>query len=114
MFPDSMGYLPPFAQFAALFSLEIFVQVSENGIATTQPDLVVLVSHSNSGNQPLDSKGLLTLKLRVLEIDVMYDFCYWSKGGIIHCCALDQNFQSAVVALVREFRLEHIEAQLAV
>src|ERR1700752_1304579 len=96
------------APLSATFPLEILVQVIKDSVATTQPGLVVLMSHSDSGNQPLDPNGLLTLKLRVLEIDVMHYLCDWAKSRIIDSSALDQNFQSAAVALMREFRLEHI------
>ena len=42
----------------------------------------------------------------------MNNFCDRAKGRIIKSCPLNQDLQGTAVALMRELRLEHIEAQL--
>src|SRR5262249_60603364 len=51
-------------------------------------------------------------ELAVLEIDLVDDLANGAKRCVLEAASLDQDLEGALVALVREFRLEHVEAQL--
>src|SRR5215471_18734443 len=71
-----------FYDFSTAFSLEILVEVVKDGRAASQTTLVVLLSHTNAGDQPLYSKRLLSPKFRIFEVDIVDNLGDRAKAGI--------------------------------
>ena len=78
------------------------IRSESSSVATLMPSTSVLM--------PGD---LGAAELVVLQVDVVDDFRDGAKRGIFQCAALEQHFERALVALVRELGLEHVEAQFA-
>src|SRR5262245_47791973 len=75
-----VGKLP--YDFSTAFSLEILVEVVKDGRAASQTTLVVLLSHTNAGDQPLYSKRLLSPKFRIFEVDIVNNLSNRAKPWI--------------------------------
>src|ERR1043166_803350 len=96
---------------AAALSSKIFVEIVENCSCPLQSRFVVFVSHGDTRYELLDAGRLLTAKLRIFQINVMNNFRNSVGGWIINSGPFDQNLQSATVTLMRELRIEHVEAK---
>src|SRR6516164_3172166 len=97
---------------AALLSEE-FVEVIEYlGAALDSPRIVARGS-ANTVEQRPDAGDLGAPELLVLEVDVVDDLRDRAQRGVLERGALQEHFESALVAFVGELRLEHVEAQFA-
>src|SRR6478736_6710102 len=96
----------------ALF-LEVFIEVVEHLGAALDPFRIVLGRNADALDQRLDAGHLGTTELTVLEIDVMHDLADRPQCAVLRSGTIEQHLERALVALVGEFRLEHVEAQLA-
>src|SRR5439155_6491796 len=96
----------------ALF-LEIFVEVVEDLGAARNPLRIFLGRDTDAFDQRPDAGDFGAAELAVLEIDVMDDFRDGAQRRVFQRASLQQHFERAFVALVRELGLEHVEAQLA-
>src|SRR5215813_14753424 len=99
--------------FSTAFSLEILVQVVKDGRAASQTTLVVLLSHTNAGDQPLYSKRLLSPKFRIFEVDVMNNLSDRTKPGIRKPQSFKQNFEGATIPFVGKFGFIHVESDFS-
>src|SRR5215510_9259574 len=104
-----------FAAAIALSALafEIFVQVVEDLAAARNALRIVLGRDADAFDQRPDAGDFGAAELAVLEIDVMDDFRDGAQRRVLQRAPLQQHFERAFVALVRELGLEHVEAQLA-
>src|SRR5262249_31351742 len=113
--------LSPFVQpappvrhwWSSALSLEILVEIVEQGSAAFETRGVVLVRHGDPGHQAIDPGGLGAFELAVLEIDVVNDLRDRAEGRFLQVETFHQHLEGAVVAFMGVFRLEHVEAQLA-
>src|ERR1700751_1631478 len=96
----------------ALF-LEIFVEVVEDLGAARNALRIVLARDTDAFDQRSDAGDFGAAELAVLEIDVMDDLGDGAQRRVLQRAPLQQHFERAFVALVRELGLEHVEAQLA-
>src|SRR5688500_3490593 len=70
------------------------------------------IAHALPGpavEQSVDPNALDSLKLSILEVRIVDHFCHPVHGGVIDAESLDQRFESAVVAVMREFHSHHVE-----
>src|SRR5262245_8506387 len=95
------------------FLPEILVQVVEDLGAARNPLRVVLGRDADAFDQRPDAGDFGAAELVILEIDVMDDFRDSAQRRVLQRAPLQQYFERAFVALVRELGLEHVEAQLA-
>src|SRR5262245_25692009 len=70
------------------------------------------MAHGDTGNQPVDARGLGTIELRVLQIDVVHDLRNRHESAIVETQTRHEDLEGAEVAFMRELRLEHVEAKL--
>src|SRR5919198_773102 len=92
---------------------EVLVQVVEHGGPALEPGLVIAMPHGDTRDQSVDASRLGTIKLRVLQIDVVHDLRNRHEGAIVETQPRHENLEGAEVALVRELGLEHVESELA-
>src|SRR3954467_3559791 len=91
--------------------LEIFVEVVEHLGATRDATRVILGRHADPFDQRPDAGDLRPAEFVVLQVDVVDDLRDGAQRGILQCAALEQHLERALVALVGELGLEHVEAQ---
>src|SRR5262245_2664277 len=94
--------------------LEIFVEVVEHLGAARDAFRVVLGRDADALDQRPDARDLGTAELVVLEVDVVDDLADGAQRRVLERAALEQHLERALVALVRELGLVHVETQLAV
>src|SRR5262245_40905074 len=95
------------------FLPEILVEAVEDLGAARNPLRVVLGPDADAFNQRSDAGDFGAAEFVILEIDVMDDFRDGAQRRVLQRAPLQQHFERAFVALVRELGLEHVEAQLA-
>src|SRR5437867_4187761 len=93
-------------------SAEVLVQVVEHGGPTLQPGLIIPMAHGDARDQPVDAKRLGAVELRVLEVNVMHDLRNRHEGAVVEAEARHEDLKGAEVAVVRELRIKHVEAEL--
>ena len=67
----------------------------------------------NAGKHALDSLRIPTIELVIAQIDLVHHLGDLQQRRIVERKAVKQRFEGAAIAFVRELRLEHVEAQLA-
>src|SRR6266446_5370721 len=94
------------------FSSKILIEIVENCAGPLEPHVVIFIGHGDPSDQPLDANSILTLEFCILEVDVMNDLCDGSERRVVESHPFDQNFQSAPITLMREFRFKHVKPHL--
>src|SRR6266545_847832 len=89
------------------------IQVVEQGSAASKARLVIRVRSGDAGDELADPGRLLAAVFRVLHVDVVDDLGDLAQRWIRQPEPLDEHFERAELAFVRELRLEHVEAELA-
>src|SRR4030088_1020379 len=97
---------------AALLA-EVFVEIVEDRAAASEPLLVSPMRHRDAGDQSLDAAGFVSSELAVLQVYVVDDFGDRLERWVGQAGVAEQHLEAAAVALMGEFGLEHVEAQLA-
>src|SRR5439155_13129485 len=92
---------------------EHLVEIVEHLRASRDPLQVIRRGQRDAIDQRANADSFVAAEFAVPEIDVMNDFCDRTKRRIVQCNTIEQHFEGAFVADMRELRLEHIEAQLA-
>src|SRR5262245_3649916 len=92
---------------------EHFVEIVEHFGAACDALQVIRRRKRNAVDQCPDANGFIAAEFVVLEVDVVNDLRNGAERRILARDAIEQHLEGALVALVREFRLEHVEAQLA-
>src|SRR4051812_45652789 len=103
-----------FALSLSAFLLEIVVEAVEDPGASRNPFRVILGRDADAFDQRSDPCDLGAAELVVLEIDIVDDLRDGAKRRVFQCAAIEQDFERALVALVRKLGLEHVEAKLAI
>ena len=93
--------------------LEIVVETVEHLGATRDAIDVILGRHADPLDQRPDASDLCSAEFVILQVDVVDDVRDGAQRGVFRHAALQQHFECALVALVGELGLEHVEAQLA-
>src|SRR5215472_11029291 len=88
------------------------VKIVEDRRAARDPIVVVVRLGADAMNESLDAAGFLASELLVLEIDVVDDLRDGLQRLILEPGTREQDLEAAAVALMRELRIEHVEAQL--
>src|SRR5262249_48911725 len=96
-----------------LLAAEVCIEAVEDRASLCQPLFVVAMDHRDARDQRFDACDLGALEFVVLQIDVVDDLCDRPEGGILEAEAPEQHLERAPTPIVRELRLEHVEAQLA-
>src|SRR3954471_22607896 len=91
--------------------LEIFVKVVEHLGATRDAIRVILGRYADPFDQCPDASDLRPAEFVILQVDVVDDFRDGAQRGVFWRAALHQHLERALVALVGELGLEHVEAQ---
>src|SRR3954447_3889062 len=91
--------------------LEIFVEVVEHLGATRDAIRVILGRHADPFDQRPDAGDLRPAEFVVLQVDVVDDFRDGAQRRVFWHAALQQHLERALVALMRELGLEHVETQ---
>src|SRR5215813_821686 len=98
---------------SSAFLAEILVEVVEHFGPARDPLRVILGRRADTLHKRSDACDFGSPELAVLEIDIVDDLADSAKRCILEAASLEQDLERALVALVREFRLEHVESQLA-
>src|SRR6185369_1722737 len=106
--PPPCSCAPPRA-FAAKI---VGVEGIEDGPAVPEPRLVLAVRPGDPGDQMLDARGLLTVELLVLQVDVVHDLGERPERLVLQGEGTEHHLEGAEVAVVRELGVEHVEAKL--
>src|ERR1700730_12560400 len=106
------GSSNPCRRSAALLA-EVFVEIVEDRSAASEPFLVAPVRHRDASDQSLDAGGFVPSELAVLQVYVVDDFGDRLERWLGQAGVAEQHLEAAAVALMGEFGLEHVEAQLA-
>src|SRR6516165_4205273 len=97
---------------SALLS-KVLVEVVEDFGPTRDPLRIILGRYTDTLHQRSNPCDFGSPELAVLEIDIVDDLADGAKRCVFEAASVEQDLEGAFVALVREFRLEHVEAQLA-
>src|SRR5690348_13675074 len=89
------------------------MQVIEQRRTTSQPYLVIFMGGADACDQSFDSTSLRAAELVVFQINVVDDLGNWSQRAAGESKMAHQYFKCAAVPLVRKFRFEHVETDLA-
>src|SRR5258707_7207669 len=100
------GYEPS----SASFLLVVHVEVVEHLRRTLDACHVVVMRHGYTGHEHRDSSRFGPVKLRVFEVDVVHDFGDGPQRPVVEPQTIDQDLEGAAIAVVREVRVEHVEA----
>src|SRR5262245_65221235 len=95
------------------FAAEVLVEAIENRAAVCQPFFIVPVGHREARDQRLDARDLRPAELTVLQVDVVNDLRDGTERRIVEPEACQEDLEGALVPIVRELGLEHVEAELA-
>src|SRR5262249_29434504 len=109
------GRIPKSAHYerACLSALlaKVLVEVVEDFGATRNPLRIILGRRADTLYKGSDTCNFGSAELAVLEIDIVDDLADGAKRRVLYAASLEQDLEGAFVALVREFRLEHVETQ---
>src|SRR5262245_14921152 len=81
-------------------SLEVLVEVIEDGHTALEPCGILLVRHGDAGDETIDTRYLGPLELSVLEVDVVHDLRDRSKRGVSQSKSRRQDFKRAKIPFV--------------
>src|SRR5262249_19350418 len=92
---------------------EILVEVIEHFGPTRDPLRVILGRRADTLHKRSNPCDFSSPEFAVLEIDIVDDLGDGAQRCVLEAAAIEQHLEGALVALVREFRLEHVETQFA-
>src|SRR5262245_42586618 len=92
---------------------EVLVEVVEDFGPARNPLRVILGRGTDTLHKCSDTCDFGPPELAVLEVDIVDDLRDGAKRCIFEAAPIEQDLERAFVALVGEFRLEHVETQLA-
>src|SRR5262249_21410554 len=92
---------------------EVLVEVIEDFGTARDPLRIILGRCADTLHKGSDTCDFGSAELAVLEIDIVDDLADGAKRRVLEAAAIEQDLERALVALMREFRLEHVETQLA-
>src|SRR6266850_6726955 len=88
------------------------MQVIEKACRAFETRFVARMIGHDAGEELLNAGRLLALVLLVLEVQVMNDLSDRVETRIVHAQLVDKHFESAALAVMRELRVVHVEADL--
>src|SRR5262249_40546463 len=92
---------------------EIFVEIVEDLAAARDPLRVILGGDADALDQRPDARDFGAAELAVLQVDVVNDLADGAQRRVLELAALEEHLERALVALMGELGLEHVEAQFA-
>src|SRR5262249_7093789 len=90
---------------------EVLVEFIEDFGTARDPLRIILGRCADTLYKGSDTCNFGSAELAVLEIDIVDDLADGAKRRVLYAASLEQDLERALVALVGEFRLEHVEAQ---
>src|SRR5437762_314730 len=85
----------------------------EQGEARREARVVVALRRAQADDRRGHAGRFLPIELGLLQIDVVHDLRDGGYARLANAEALDEHLERTVLALVREFRVEHVETDLA-
>src|SRR5262245_12183124 len=95
------------------FLPEVLVEVVEDFSPACNPLRIIPGRGADTLHKGSDTCDFGSPELAVLEIDIVDDLGDGAKRCVLEAASVEQHLEGAFVALVGEFRLEHVETQLA-
>src|SRR6266545_300227 len=91
---------------------EHFIEVVEHFSAARDALQIIWCRQRDAVDHCPDADGFIAPEFIVLEVDVVNDLRDGAQRRVLRCDAIEQHLEGALVALMCELGLEHVEAQL--
>src|SRR5438477_13077456 len=99
------------SEFRITSFFQLLIKTLKTFAATLQKFLVAQSTSGPALEHLVDANTFGPLKLPVFQVSVVNHFGDFPHGPIGNSESLDQRFESAVIAMMREFHVGHIEGQ---